>query len=262
MSPVWPHSSGLPLQRLDTFLSSGFVILNGYSSAHRMWQTQNFSIIGPTSCAIYFQFITINSIYMFRAPICSSSGGTVYTKTVTLFVLKLVYLFKITYVHCHWKYIFIKNIKPVPLAARSKTWVCGRSPAAIVGSNPDRSRRIFHNGKIHTRSLSVFRLIPEQFQTNIHDTSKNRAKKIPPRALMFVFCVCVVCCEVEVSATNWSLVQRSPTDCDALLCVITKPPERGGHSPRWAAESEKIYIYVYKIFRFRWNFTDNLHKLF
>jgi hypothetical protein len=27
--------------------------------------------------------------------------------------------------------------------------------------------------------------------------------------------VSVVCCQVEVSATIWSLVQRSPTDCDA-----------------------------------------------
>jgi len=38
----------------------------------------------------------------------------------------------------------------------------------------------------------------------------------------------VVCCQVEVSATDWSLVQRSPTDCGALLCVITKPRKRGG----------------------------------
>jgi len=28
------------------------------------------------------------------------------------------------------------------------------------------------------------------------------------------------CCQVEVSATSWSLVQRSPTDCAASLCVI------------------------------------------
>ena len=32
--------------------------------------------------------------------------------------------------------------------------------------------------------------------------------------------VSVVCCKVEVSATSWSLVQRSPTDCDASLYVI------------------------------------------
>jgi len=42
---------------------------------------------------------------------------------------------------------------------------------------------------------------------------------------------CVVCCQVEVSATDWSLVQRSPTDCVASLCVIKKPRTRGGYSP-------------------------------
>jgi len=29
-----------------------------------------------------------------------------------------------------------------------------------------------------------------------------------------------VCCESFVSATSKSLVRRSPTDCDASLCVI------------------------------------------
>jgi hypothetical protein len=33
-----------------------------------------------------------------------------------------------------------------------------------------------------------------------------------------------VCCQVEVSATGWSLVQRSPTDCGvSKVCVIMKP---------------------------------------
>ena len=32
--------------------------------------------------------------------------------------------------------------------------------------------------------------------------------------------VSVVCCQVEVSASSWSLVQRSPTNCAASLCVI------------------------------------------
>jgi hypothetical protein len=36
--------------------------------------------------------------------------------------------------------------------------------------------------------------------------------------------VSVVCCQVEVSATSWSLVQRSPTDCGvSLMCVTMKP---------------------------------------
>jgi hypothetical protein len=47
--------------------------------------------------------------------------------------------------------------------------------------------------------------------------------------------VSVKCCQVEVSATSWSLVQRSSTDCGASLCVIKKPREWGGHGPRWAA---------------------------
>ena len=30
----------------------------------------------------------------------------------------------------------------------------------------------------------------------------------------------VVCCKVEVSAMSLSLVQRSPADCGASLCVV------------------------------------------
>ena len=43
--------------------------------------------------------------------------------------------------------------------------------------------------------------------------------------------VSVVCSQVEVSATDWSIVQRSPTDCGASLCVIKKPRTRGDYSP-------------------------------
>jgi hypothetical protein len=45
--------------------------------------------------------------------------------------------------------------------------------------------------------------------------------RIPPGAWMSV--VSVVCFQVEVSATDWSLVQRSPNDCGASLCMIKKP---------------------------------------
>ena len=43
--------------------------------------------------------------------------------------------------------------------------------------------------------------------------------QIPPGAWMSV--PCVMCCQVEVSATGWSLVQRSPADCSAS-CVIQR----------------------------------------
>jgi hypothetical protein len=57
--------------------------------------------------------------------------------------------------------------------------------------------------------------------------------RIPPGAWMSV--LSVVCCQVEVYATRWSLVQRSHTDCDASLCVIFKPQEWRGHGQRWTA---------------------------
>jgi hypothetical protein len=40
----------------------------------------------------------------------------------------------------------------------------------------------------------------------------DRQKKNSARG-MDVSLVSVVCCQVEVSATGWSLVQRSPTEC-------------------------------------------------
>ena len=42
--------------------------------------------------------------------------------------------------------------------------------------------------------------------------------RIPPGVLMLF--VKGVCCQVEVSATGRSRIQRSPTDCGMSLCVI------------------------------------------
>jgi hypothetical protein len=52
---------------------------------------------------------------------------------------------------------------------------------------------------------------------------------IPPRAWIFV--VSVVWYHVGVSATSWSPVQRSPTDCGVSLCVVYKPHEWRGPGP-------------------------------
>ena len=63
--------------------------------------------------------------------------------------------------------------------------------------------------------------------------------RIPPGTWMFVCCECYVLSGRGLfSATRWSLVRRSPTDCDASLCVIKKPRE-WGHGPRWAAAPHK-----------------------
>jgi hypothetical protein len=52
-------------------------------------------------------------------------------------------------------------------------------------------------------------------------------KKIPPGTWMSVSCeCCVLCCQVEVSATSWSLVQRSPTECGVSQMCVTMKPQR------------------------------------
>ena len=42
--------------------------------------------------------------------------------------------------------------------------------------------------------------------------------RFPPEAWISFCCECCVCCQVEVSASSWSLVQRSFTDCRASEC--------------------------------------------
>jgi hypothetical protein len=49
--------------------------------------------------------------------------------------------------------------------------------------------------------------------------------------------VIIVCCQVEVSATGWSLVQRSPTECGVSECDREASTKRGGPGPYKAVES-------------------------
>ena len=52
--------------------------------------------------------------------------------------------------------------------------------------------------------------------------------------------VSVVCCHVEVSATTWSLVQRSPTECGvSKVCDREASKKLGGLGPQGAVESLK-----------------------
>jgi hypothetical protein len=46
-----------------------------------------------------------------------------------------------------------------------------------------------------------------------HKGGKPRTEKKSHRGHVCLSLVSVVCCQVEVSATSWSLVQRSPTEC-------------------------------------------------
>jgi hypothetical protein len=68
---------------------------------------------------------------------------------------------------------------------------------------------------------------------------------IPPGACLTVCLsvVSVVCCQAEVSASGWSLVQRSPTDCgvsegDREASTKRRPWPTGGLSSH---ERKKLY---------------------
>jgi hypothetical protein len=69
--------------------------------------------------------------------------------------------------------------------------------------------------------FKAFRNLKFVYPTNVRSTAARLLRlwvRIPPGAWMSV--VSIVCFLVEVSASGWSLVQRSPTDCGASLCVI------------------------------------------
>ena len=56
--------------------------------------------------------------------------------------------------------------------------------------------------------------------TDAVQTDYKRIHKKTRREHVCLSVVSVVCCQVEVSATGRSLVQRSPTDCDVSFYVI------------------------------------------
>jgi len=64
--------------------------------------------------------------------------------------------------------------------------------------------------------------------------------QIPPGTWMSL--MSAVCCQVAVSASGWSLVQRSPTECDMSECDRVASIMRSPWSARgcWATEENKI----------------------
>ena len=61
--------------------------------------------------------------------------------------------------------------------------------------------------------------------------------RIPPKAWLSVYAVSVACCQVEVSASGWSLAQRSPTECGVSEC--DRKASKGEDTTRIRAEESK-----------------------
>jgi hypothetical protein len=61
------------------------------------------------------------------------------TRSVRRPLSEVSYLNWLTYCMLYRIYAFTVLLRPIPVAARSKSWVCGRALAGIVGSNPTRA---------------------------------------------------------------------------------------------------------------------------
>jgi hypothetical protein len=113
---------------------------------------------------------------------------------------------------------------PIPVALRSKAWVCSLSLTRIVGSNPKQGHGCL--------SLVSF-----------------------------------ACCQVEVSATSWSLVQRSRTECGVYKWVWSWSLEKwGGLGPQGAVEPlEKKYVmllnYIVSLYHYIISYSQVLTTL-
>jgi len=72
--------------------------------------------------------------------------------------------------------------------------------------------------------------------------------RIPPGGWMCVSLVSVVCCQVEVSATGWSLVQRRPTECGVSECdretsIIRRRPWPTGGCCAMREKIKTLYLF-------------------
>ena len=64
-----------------------------------------------------------------------------------------------------------------------------------------------------------------------------------PAGVMDVFRMSVVCCQVEVSVSGWSLVQKSPNECGVPECDHDPTTMRRPWSSRAVAPWLKIQYY-------------------
>jgi hypothetical protein len=66
-------------------------------------------------------------------------------------------------------------------------------------------------------------------------TPDRQKKKKSHRGHGCLSLVSVVCCQVEVSATGWSVVQRSPSECGVSNVCAHETSKRGGLGTRKGA---------------------------
>jgi hypothetical protein len=146
---------------------------------------------------------------------------------------------------------------PIPVTVRSKAWVCGRSLTRIVGLNPTEGMDVYVVFVVRTVAWNVKW---HEGRKDLNSTKMDQREKTPDRQEKkshqrhgCLSLVSVVCCQVEVSAKGWSLVQRSPTECGVSNSVWSWNLEmrRPRHPKRgcWAIGKKNTYSFVFRRLR-------------
>jgi hypothetical protein len=134
------------------------------------------------------------------------------------------------------------------VAAQSKAWVYGRSLTGIVGSNSTGGMDVCVVLVVRT----VWNVKWHEGRKDLNSTKMDQRGKTPDRQKKkshrghgCLSVVSVVCCQVEVSATGWSLVQRSPTECGVSKVWSWNLEMRRPRHPKrgcWAIGNTEIII--------------------
>ena len=154
-------------------------------------------------CLTYiFNWIWTGSHMTFSEPVMDTEN--IFTKGPSTFIYV-----KISFLICH--YLILVTVAPWNIKKQCRAMLlisewCGLN-VSVEDVHTHLIPLIFTACKIsHSRSQWLLACWDRGFESH--------------RWHGYLSVVSVVCCQVEVSVMSWSLVQRSPTDCGASLCVI------------------------------------------
>ena len=121
-----------------------------------------------------------------------------WTKNVTVYIWRCF----------HRKFFFVSASFADQIVGNSKSFTFPQNIKGIIQilQSPISNKSRFRWLRFVRRRSATVRLLWLRVRT-------------PPMARMFVS-LSVVGCQIEVSASGWSLVQKSPTDCGASLSLV------------------------------------------
>ena len=144
-----------------------------------------------------------------------------YLHIIKLYALHYYYYYYYYYYYCCWWCCCNTNLHTHTLLVIMNNSVVEAS--RNVMANAQKPDFVFRrNGRVHLnrRGSQFSLLLAAEVYASAVVMLDAQSSEVVWWVLACLSVVIVVCCQVEVSAMNWSLVQRSPTDCGASLSVI------------------------------------------